>query len=499
MSSAVQKSIAKNTSVMVGAQIITWASSFVLLIFLPRYLGSEAYGRLYLAISISIILEVLIDFGGKHLIPKEVSRDKAKTAGLLVNFITLRALIWAVAMVGLFIFTWVAGYPRVTQWLILILGISKLWQGAKRTLRSCFQGHEQMEYPSIGSIVERVFISAFAVTALLMGFGAITVAIIMATGVFLHFLVLVKFSGKIVGALKGIDWKMIRKVTQISVPYFMWSLFSVIYYRIDTVMLSLMTSDSVVGWYGAAYRFFDVVMVFPSIFTTVIFPIFSRLWIDKENEMFKTFQKSLKFMVLLALPIAILICFYSNNIVSLFFGLSEYSPSVFVLQVFSIGIPLVYIDFILGNTILATDKQKRWAIIGFVAIIINVVLNYICIPYAEAIWQNGGIGAAITTLLTELFIMVSALGLLPANYLKSIRFVPMLKMMAAALAMAVVCRVLMLTSLFWILQIMVAGIFYLLSLWYLDVFDKEEQHFINKYKDIRKFWQLISKKEESTV
>ena len=76
MISDVSKSVSRNFSVMFGAQIITWLSGFVLLYFLPRYLGAQDFGRLYLALSIQMILGLLIDFGGNYLIPKEVARVK---------------------------------------------------------------------------------------------------------------------------------------------------------------------------------------------------------------------------------------------------------------------------------------------------------------------------------------------------------------------------------------------------------------------------------------
>ena len=484
---------------MMGGQVVTWVSSFILLIFLPRYLGSESFGRLYLALSISIILEVLIDFGGNYLIPKEVSREKSRTAGIMVNFMFIRILTWVIAMGGLLVFTWLAGYPPVTQLLIVILGISRLWEGAKRVLRSCFQGHEQMEYPSIGAIAERVFVSAVAVSALLLGAGAVTVAVIMAVGILINFLVLAKFSTRIIDHIPSIDWQMTRRMIRISLPYFLWSLFSVIYFRIDAVMLSLLSNDSVVGWYGAAYRFFDIVMVFPSIFTTVVFPIFARLWVDEQKEMFKTFQMSLKYMVLLALPVSVLIFYYSRDIVSLFFGLSEYTPSVIVLQIFAAGILLVYIDFILGSTILATDKQRKWAFIGLIAIFINIGLNYFAIIYAENYWQNGGIGAAVTTLITELFIMFSALLLLPGNYVKSIRIPPILKMIPASAVMVACCWLMSFTPIYWIIQAAVAGLIYLVAVWYMDIFDEREQNLIRKYSDIKKFWSLIANKERTTA
>ena len=73
MSQEIARSIARNTGVMMFSQVITWMSSFVLMLFLPRYLGSEEYGRLYLAISIALIAQMVIEYGGPYFLAKEVS------------------------------------------------------------------------------------------------------------------------------------------------------------------------------------------------------------------------------------------------------------------------------------------------------------------------------------------------------------------------------------------------------------------------------------------
>jgi len=87
---SIARSVAKNMSVMLGAQIVTWVSGFVLLYFLPRYLGSEDFGRLYLALSIKMMMGLLIDFGGNFLIPKEVARSEKVGTSILNSYIILR-------------------------------------------------------------------------------------------------------------------------------------------------------------------------------------------------------------------------------------------------------------------------------------------------------------------------------------------------------------------------------------------------------------------------
>src|SRR5690554_2939159 len=173
MNQEIGESIAKNTTVMLAAQAITWIASFALLMFLPRYLGSESYGQLYLAMSLGMIIGIIIDFGGNYLIPKEVAKSKSVTADILISFIGVRTIIWALCMGALILFSFLVDYSKTVMVLIVVLGISHLWEGASKAIRSCFQGYEQMEYPSVGIIAEKVFVATLAVTALVMGAGAL--------------------------------------------------------------------------------------------------------------------------------------------------------------------------------------------------------------------------------------------------------------------------------------------------------------------------------------
>src|SRR6056297_148609 len=118
---SIARSVAKNMSVMLGAQIVTWVSGFVLLYFLPRYLGSVDFGRLYLALSIKMMLGLLIDFGGNYLISKEVARSEKEGTSILSSYVILRILLWIIAIGLIILFSNILGYSEHVHLLILIL------------------------------------------------------------------------------------------------------------------------------------------------------------------------------------------------------------------------------------------------------------------------------------------------------------------------------------------------------------------------------------------
>ena len=480
--SEIGQSVAQNMSVMFGAQVVTWGSSFLLLYFLPRYLGPEDFGRLYLALSIKMILGLFIDFGGNYLIPKEVARSRSKGESILSSYILFRIVLWILSIGLILLFSNLLGYSQHVHLLILILIVAKLWEGGTTALKSFFEGIEKMEYPSIANIVEKLFVSVFAIGALLLGADSIGVAIVFTIGALLNLIVIYGYSKRVVRIQYKFDPKIFSLFRK-GMPFFLFSLFSVIYYRIDAMMIASFTTEEVTGWYGGAFRFFDIVMVLPLLYKTAICPIFSKLWDNTKGVLESTVGDSIRLMILLGIPAATLIYLFAEPIIHFFMGIEEYGPSIIILQIFALSIPFIYIDIILGSALMgAANKQRAWAVIGLIAIFINISVNYLLIPYTQEVYANGGIGAAIATLITEIFVMGSAFYLLPKGYLQTFKSSYILKPALATIIMVLpVIFLLSNTSLYWMIVLLLASFFYICSLLLLKTFDKSELKMLSAF------------------
>ncbi len=494
MAYSVAKSLFKNTAVMMGAQLITWVSGFVLLLFLPRYLGSADYGKLYLAISIQMIFQWIIDYGGSGYVPKEVSRDRENAPRLFVHTALFRSALWLMSIILSLGLCMVAGYSwRVTA-IVMILSFSNIWSTMTALLRSCFLGFESMKYPSMAAVVERSFLMLTAVPALLLGAKEIVVASLMAISTLLSFALNARFLKTIFRVRFIIRWDIMRRIVREGFPYFLWSLFGIIYYRIDAVMLSLMTPPSVVGWYGAAYRLFDILMFLPAIYSSVLLPILSRQSKSEYDSMRSTSEKSLEFLLLAGIPIAAGLIFFSHNVIQILFGLAQYGPSAILLQLFAIGMLLVYTDSILAGTVVALDKQRPWAFVAFLAVIINVGSNYFLIPYFQRVMSNGGIGAAIATDLTELFVMLSAVYLLPRHFFTKRLSTSLGKGVLSGIVMSLVIVVLAHLGIPWVIRAIAGPAAYAGSLLLLKVFDPHELDYLMRALSIRNLRQVMAEK-----
>ena len=167
----VAKGVAKNTGVLLVQQVITMTSGFLLLLFIPRYLGPEEYGRFYLATAITGIFAMFVSFGSNYYISKEVVRAPESTGQVLVDSIAARFTFAMLSVAAIVVLCEILGYQGEQKLLILILSVSLLLLAGTNTLYACYQGHHRLSYTSLGAIAERVSIGVLTIPLLLLGAG----------------------------------------------------------------------------------------------------------------------------------------------------------------------------------------------------------------------------------------------------------------------------------------------------------------------------------------
>jgi len=171
-------------------------------------------------------------------------------------------------------------------------------------------------------------------------------------------------------------------------------IFSVLYFRLDIVMLQMMTEEKTVGWYVAAYRLFEVTLILPHSFMLVLFPTLVEEYHTDESKFKKIFQKAARIFSVIGGGIAVGLWFFSDQIITLIYG-EQFIPSVIVLSILSAGVFLFFMNFLLSNTLITSGREKTntWNLV--IATILNVLLNLALIP------KYGAEGAAWATVFCE--------------------------------------------------------------------------------------------------
>ena len=177
----------------------------------------------------------------------------------------------------------------------------------------------------------------------------------------------------------------------------MMNIFIVVYFRIDTVMIAILRNDLELGWYSAAYRLLEGMILIPNMIMAPIYPVFSRLFISSIDSLMLLYKYVLKIMTIISLPITIVAMFLSEEIIRTFYG-TAFANSTYALLILIWAIPFIFLTFVFGALLPAINKQNINTISTGICMIFNILLNLILIP------SYGYLGASIVTVLTEVIL-----------------------------------------------------------------------------------------------
>src|SRR3990172_6496113 len=150
--------IAKNTSILVLAQIASRALGIVYVAALARYVGAEGIGNISTANALNGLLVLVVGPGLSTLLVRDIAADAKKAGTYLSNMLFLRALLGASFILLVVIVTWVAGYQGDTALIVRAYALVYLIDTLGEILTSVFRAFERMEFDA-GSQVLRDLIN----------------------------------------------------------------------------------------------------------------------------------------------------------------------------------------------------------------------------------------------------------------------------------------------------------------------------------------------------
>jgi len=424
-----------NTLISVFGQFVTWTSTLLLTIAYGRFLGDVKFGELYFAITFVALIGIPMEFGFNQQITRDVAEDPEKAHACLWNTLLIKSILWMFLYAIILYLSWLLGYSPEQRSIVAICGFTLLSASILNVFAAVHYAFERTLYPAVGVILEK-------------GLSAIVGFILLKHGASVQVMALVLLGGSLLDAIWQALWffrltgthivirkTVLRNLVRSSIPFVLTGALGVIYYRIDTVLLSLMTSTAVVGWYGAGYRLFDTLVFIPNIIINfVMFPVFSKLSADfnSQSTLKMAVEKSMNLLVICAVPIAALFVVAAPNIIGFLYHRPEFANTVPVIQALAPGLVFLYINVLFFNIIVTTKGEKKVPILAAAALVFNLGLNLYLIPRYQQI------GAAAVTSLTELLVLCGSFYFVPKYLLPKESFKVIVKVMMAALVMSLV-------------------------------------------------------------
>ena len=346
------KTIFNNMSWLLVAQIIASVCGFIWTIVIARYLGVNDYGVLGFAISLTGILAITMDMGVNSHVVREIATDYDVTPKYLGNAFPLKSLF----IIGTFVLTLfillILKANELTITITLLFTIEMVFKAFIGLLNGSFQAYEEGKYQGIGNIMINVLLLIFILISIFSDFGiyGITLSYVIANIIPFIYEYYV-FQKKIAKPKFEFDKEFCKKITILALPFAISAIFYNIYYSIDTVMLSSLIGDYATGIYSASYKLIAVLTGLYSIYPAVLYPVMSKFFKNDEGLLVVVFERSIKYLLIFMVPIAIGTMFYSNDIIQLIFG-AEYNESASVLSILIWTVCLIFVNGAAGTLLL---------------------------------------------------------------------------------------------------------------------------------------------------
>lgn len=382
------------------SQIIASICGFIWTVLIARYLGVSDYGILGFAISFTGMMSIALDLGvGTHIV-RHIATDYDSAPKYLGNAIPLKALFSIATFILTLIILILMKSNELTITITLLFTIEMIIKTFANIFHGAFQAFEQSKYQGIGITLLNLILLIFILISVFydLGIYGITFSYILANFIaliYLHF----AFNKHIVKPKLEFDFAFCKKITILSIPFAISAFLYAIYYSIDVVMLTNMVGSYASGIYNATYKLISVLTLFYGVYSAVIFPVMSKFFENDKRLLVISYEKSLKYLMLIIIPLAVATMFYSGDIIYLIYG-NEYHDAASVLSILIWTVCLLFISGA-GNTLLnASHKEVAVTKIYLLAAIFNIVLNFFMIP------KYSYNGAAITTVLSDVLIVI---------------------------------------------------------------------------------------------
>ncbi|MEK6984300.1 MAG: flippase [Nanoarchaeota archaeon] len=392
--------IFKNTIYLGTAEVISKILQFIVLLYAARLLSQEHFGKFSFAISLSLIAIVLADLGINTLLVREISRNRKLASKYFANAIITKIVLSLVTFFCIIIILNLLSYPQDTRNIVYIIWTFTILSTFTELFYSIFRAFEKMFYDAALKVLRMLLLTFAGLYVLFKGYGVFafsyTFVVVELIVVIAAFAIALK---KFIKLELIIDLSFIKSLVEKAFPFGFALVFGMIYFFIGSVMLSKIKGDVEVAIYSVAYNIALGILFIPTVYTNAIYPVLSKYYKEKRLELKLLYEKSLKYLYITGLPISIGGFLLADKIIYFFYG-AAYSGSIIALQIISMFLFIKFINFLFGTLLSSIDQQNKRLIGQGITAGFNVLLNLLLIP------RFGYVGAAWSTLITEIFLFV---------------------------------------------------------------------------------------------
>lgn len=430
-----------------------------IVIYGARVLDAAGYGVFSYALTLAGFVSLFLDPGINSILVRETA--KASEEERMKVFSTTLIIKAALVVFGIGLVVFVApsfstlpGARALLPLVALILSFDTF----RSFFTSLMDARERMEWDAIVNLITNAAITGlgFWFLAIHPDAASFTWAYALGAGIGCLAALVVVFP-YLLKSLSHFSSSLIGPILKDAWPFAVIGALGILLTNTDILIISWMRSAAEVGVYSAVIRIVQVIYIIPAIVQTATLPAFSRL-AQKDDARFRMgFERTLGFIFLASMPLALGGAILGTQIMGFVFG-ATYLSGGMALKILMLSMIFDFPASVIAAAVFAYSHQKSLIISSAIAGVANVAFDLLLIP------RFGITGSAFATLgaqiLSNWYLWHMMNSINPFTVFGRIK-----KIMAASGIMGIATIIFMVLHLNLLLVIALAAAVYFVILW----------------------------------
>jgi len=388
-----------NTGVQAIGKLVIVLLSLINISLLTRYLGQKGFGDFTLVFIYLSFFGILADFGLQLTMSRDLAKENQLSLKIYGTFFWIKFLLGlASILIGIALLSFFP-YNHFLKKAIIIASLGIFLGYINNFGTIVFQAKLRLDWVALVDIVSRVATTAFIFLMISTKGSFYTLVSSILIGNLFALLLIIFLLQKVVKFNLKFDFLLAKKIIKKSIPVGIIAALTLLYFRVDILILSILKGTKDVGIFSLAYKVIENLMAFWGLYMATVYPLLATLLARKKTKVAKSIWKNSMRMAL-AISVFFIILGYPLAPLGIkILGGEEFSASVLPLRILLFSLPLLFINNLFFHSFLLKEESKFLIKALSCSITIGIILNIIFIP----IW--GYISIGFNILISQLFLM----------------------------------------------------------------------------------------------
>lgn len=396
------KKISRDTFIVLILNSVNYLCSFLLAVFIARFLGIESLGEYTFIIALATLLGVVCDFGFSTLLIRKISENRSAAYEFIFKVNIIKTVLAVILFLFLILFTPL--FYKNISYPAFIVGLSLILPRAiQSTYEASLRSFLNQVSPAVIRGVNSILQLTGSLILLINGYGIVSIFILIFFLDLITVLILKISSDKIVSKIyEGIVGSSRSSYISGSIAvikegyiFFVSNFFMLSIKSFNVILLGYLAGTLSVGIYSAGARFANAIGLISGAIFNSFYPVISNL----KNDLKLKTELTKKF-ILYAFAAGAIITLVLFNLADFLIDITfKNNDAVIVLKILSFTIIPVLIYTLTQSFLFSIYNEKYLLKILTLAWSLNIILSIVLIiafDYA---------GCAIALTVTEIFLM----------------------------------------------------------------------------------------------